>query len=256
RRVGSEFHNAADGAEALERLLPDLAAPTPPPPTAAGAHLTRSGTIPPALGTIPTPSRTTPSPPSTPDPDRIEVTRLYYHHPGRADTLQDLSLSTGPGPGLTALTGPSGAGKTTLLELLAGLRVPTSGQVSAPRAHLATQRPLLLPGTVRENLALSGVTTSDGEMQLALSRVGLWTALWERQGLDTRLGDDGFGLSAGQRGRLALARAALSDAPVILLDEPTAHIAPDTAPMLRAVIVELARHRRVVVATHEPIMAS
>lgn len=218
RRVGAEFHNAADGAEALEQLGQDLTPTTPP---------------------------------STPGAVRVAVDALAYRHPGHADTLRDLTLTTPSGPGLTALTGPSGAGKTTLLELIAGLRLPSAGSVSAPSAHLATQRPLLLPGSVRENLALACPDASDAEMRLALQRVGLWEALVVREGLDTVLGDDGFGLSAGQRGRLGLARALVSTAPLVLLDEPTAHLAADALPGIHALVTELARHRRVIVATHD-----
>ena len=232
RRVGSEFHNAADGAEALDRLLPDLA---PSPTERVGSGVS--------------------TPPSASAP-AVTVAALTFHHAGRDLTLDDLHLASPPGPGLTALVGPSGAGKSTLLELLAGLRLPTAGTITAPPAHLATQRPLLLPGTVRENLALADGQVSDQEMGLALTRVGLWPALAERDGLDTRLGDDGFGLSAGQRGRLALARATLSDTPLVLLDEPTAHIAPDALPGLRHVIAELAHHRRVIVATHDAELAA
>jgi len=258
RRVGAEFHNAADGAEALDRLLPDL---VPSPPTGAAPSPTeRTGwrkITPPsapggAVSTPPSaPSGAVSTPPSAPDGERVVARGVTYHHPGRADTLRDLDLSTDTDPGLTALTGPSGAGKTTLLELLAGLRVPTAGTVHAPRAHLATQRPLLLPGTVRDNLTLGAPDVTEGEMTVALGRVGLWAALRDRHGLDTVLGDDGFGLSAGQRGRLALARALLSDAPLVLLDEPTAHIATGDLPAIRRLIVDLARHRRVVVATHD-----
>src|SRR5690606_18611998 len=178
RRVGAEFHNAADGAEAPERLK--------------GQHRPAAGTGPGG------------APPDVP-----------YSYPGRDAVLRGVHHNAGPGPGLVVLTAPSGSGKTTLLELLAGLRVPDAGRVVAPRAHLATQRPLLLPGTVRENLALAAPDATDGEMTVALQRVGLWPVLAGRAGLETRLGDDGFGLSAGQRGRLALARAVLSDAPLV-----------------------------------------
>lgn len=227
RRVGAEFHNAADGAEALEQLGDDLAG------SSAG----------------PRPARDTSA-------TGVQVSGLRYHHPGRSDVLVDLDLQSAAGAGLTAVTGPSGAGKTTLLELIAGVRVPSSGTVAAPPAHLATQRPLLLPGTVRSNLVLACPDASDAEMRLALQRVGLWEALAAREGLDTLLGDDGFGLSAGQRGRLGLARALVSTAPLVLLDEPTAHIAGDALPGLHRLIGELARHRRVIVATHDLQLAA
>lgn len=246
RRVGSEFHNAADGAAALDKLLPDLS------PTFPTERAVPRDSIPPSA-----PEGHASTPPSAPGggassrAGRVEVEAVSYHHPGYADILSGLDLSLDTGPGLTALTGPSGCGKTTLLELLAGIRVPSAGSVRAPRAHLATQRPVLLPGTVRDNLTLASRDLTEGEMIVALGEVGLWPALMQRQGLDTLLGDDGFGLSAGQRGRLALARALLSDVPLVLLDEPTAHIAPQDVAALRALIVELARHRRVVVATHD-----
>ena len=221
RRVGAEFHNAADGAEALERLKDQLG---PAPETGPGEA-----------------------------PLAVRVEDVTYSYPGRDAVLRGVHHNAGPGPGLVVLTAPSGSGKTTLLELLAGLRVPDAGRVVAPRAHLATQRPLLLPGTVRENLALAAPDATDGEMTVALQRVGLWPVLAGRAGLETRLGDDGFGLSAGQRGRLALARAVLSDAPLVLLDEPTAHIAAGSRRMVLDVVRDLARRRLVVVATHDPL---
>ena len=227
RRVGAEFHNAADGAETLEQLRADGVLETEPDRDRADG----SG------------------------PDRICLVGVSYAHPGRERSIVDVSLTTPAGPGLTALTGPSGAGKTTVLELLAGLRAPATGQVLAPRAHLAAQRPVLLPGTVRDNLALVDESLTDPEMVGALDRVGLWDALAAREGLDTMLGDDGFGLSAGQRSRVALARAVLSDAPLVLLDEPTANVAIGSLPALHEVITDLARTRRVVVVTHDPDLA-
>ncbi len=224
RRVGAEFHNAADGAAVLadlkaEGLLGDDAGT----PVEAGAT--------------------------------VALSNVTYAHEGRDRTLAGVTLSSPTTPGLTALTGPSGAGKTTVLELLAGLRVPGAGMVTAPPAHLASQRPVLLPGTVRDALALVG-EVGDAAMVAALEQVGLWEALATREGLGTVLGEDGFGLSAGQRGRLALARALLSDAPLVLLDEPTANIAPESVPALHAVIGRLATTRRVIVVTHDPVLAA
>jgi ABC-type transport system involved in cytochrome bd biosynthesis fused ATPase/permease subunit len=165
-----------------------------------------------------------------------------------------LGVDLAAGTGLTVVTGPSGSGKSTLLELIAGLRVPTSGSVSAGRAHYVTQRPFLLPGTVRENLelAVAGPLSSD-RLWDVLRQVGLDGAVAGMpRGLDTVLGDDGFGLSAGQRARLAIARAALSDEPVLLLDEPTAHLDSDGVDTVHAVIRSLARDRTVITSTHRP----
>ena len=105
---------------------------------------------------------------------------------------------------------------------------------------------------MRDNLTLGNDSTDDR----------LWEALREdgldgmvaalEQGLDTRLGDDGFGLSAGQRARLTLARAALSSAPLILLDEPTAHLDVESAALAHHLIQQLAELRTVVAVTHRP----
>jgi ATP-binding cassette, subfamily C, bacterial CydCD len=220
RRVGQEFHNAADGTTALDELSDHLTPPEPRTPAPAGAP--------------------------------VRVSGVTYAHPGRPDTLSDLTVATPPGPGLTTLTGPSGAGKTTLLELVAGLRVPQTGSVTAPASHLATQRPLVLPGTVLDNLRLADAGAEEPSCRAALEQVGLWDDLAAREGLATRLGDDGFGLSAGQRTRLALARALLARQPLVLLDEPTAHVATADVPRLHDVIAQLATRCRVVAATHDP----
>ncbi|MFK5688493.1 thiol reductant ABC exporter subunit CydC [Ornithinimicrobium sp. LYQ92] len=233
RRVGAEVHNAADGAAVLEDLAAD---------GVLGPEVDRPGSAEP-VG-------------SAAGDGTLGLHDVRYAHPGRVVTLVGVSLTTPARPGLTALTGPSGSGKTTVLELLAGLRTPASGTVSgAAHTHLATQRPLVLPGTVRDNLALARAT-DDAEMTEALQRVGLWAQLTRRDGLDTVLGDDGLGLSAGQRARLALARASLSDAALLLLDEPTANVAAHDVRLLHEVILELAERRRVVVVTHDPVLAA
>lgn len=235
RRVGMEFHNAADGAATLAMLGEEGEIGTP---TAATPYAVVDDRL------------------DASSPSWVGLGGVSYAHPGRARTLEDVHLHTLAAPGLTALTGPSGAGKTTVLELLAGLRTPTAGRLAAPAAHLAAQRPVILPGSVRDNLLLVDGELDghqdDARIVDALDRVGLWTALREREGLETVLGDDGFGLSSGQRARLALARAHLSPGPLLLLDEPTANVASASVPTLHEVILDLARHRRVIVVTHDP----
>jgi ATP-binding cassette subfamily C protein CydD/ATP-binding cassette subfamily C protein CydCD len=221
RRVGAEFHSAADGAEALARVTDELA---------DGA----SGT-----------------PGPEPTVARVVARGLTYAHPGALfPVLHRVDLTAGVG--LTVVTGPSGSGKSTLLELLAGLREPAEGTVTAPRTHLVTQRPFLTPGSVRANLTLGTdpATASDALWQ-ALRRVGLDGPVAALpSGLDSPLGDDGRGLSAGQRARLVLARALLSDATVVLLDEPTAHLDPASVTTVHEVIRELAERCCVVAVTH------
>jgi len=176
---------------------------------------------------------------------------LSYHYPGAAtDVLRDLSFDLTVG--LTVVTGSSGAGKSTLLELMAGLRKPSTDVVIAPPSHLVTQRPFLAAGSVRDNLTL-GNDSADDALWDVLREVGLeGTVRSLAQGMETRLGDDGFGLSAGQRARLTLARAALSKSPLILLDEPTAHLDAESAAQAHRLIQRLAEHRIVVAVSHRP----
>ena len=227
RRVGQEFHNAADGAVVLERVTAAFDAAEP-------------GDARPGDG------------PAT----AVVVEDLRFGYPDRPQVLDGLSLRTPDGPGMTVLAGPSGSGKSTLLDLIAGVRTPVGGTVVAPAAHLATQRPLVLPGTVLDAMRLGARDASEADCIDALETVGLWTALDERDGLATRLGDDGVGLSAGQRTRLALARSILAATPLVLLDEPTAHVDADDLDALRDVIVRLSEQRRVVVATHDLVLAA
>jgi thiol reductant ABC exporter CydD subunit len=232
RRVGAEFHAAADGAEALADIEGHLAGDggtdgEVAQPTAAGA------------------------PPQPPRPATVVASGLSYAYPGTTTAvLEDVSLSAGPG--LTVLTGPSGTGKTTLLEVLAGTRTLQAGSLSAPRAHLVSQRPFLTADTVRANLSLGTHAGQDALWQ-ALRDLGLEGAVAAMpHGLDTRIGDDGFGLSAGQRARLVLARATLSDATVVLLDEPTAHLDPESAEVAHEAIRRLASRRCVIAVSHRP----
>ncbi|PKW27049.1 thiol reductant ABC exporter subunit CydD [Phycicoccus duodecadis] len=226
RRVGAEFHAAADGAEAVADALDELTTPS------VGAT---------------TPAAT----PTTADAIGVRLRGVEYSYPGASvRVLRGLDLDAGPG--LTVLTGPSGAGKSTVLELVAGLRTPGAGTVRAGRAHLVTQRPFLPAGTVRDALRL-GNDAPDADLWAALRRVGLDGFVAGLPAvLDTPLGDEGVGFSAGQRARVALARASLSTAPVLLVDEPTAHLDGPGAAAVHDLLVELAERRAVLVVTHRP----
>lgn len=226
RRVGAEFHSAADGAEAVQDILGELA---PVAPADAAAQTQAKGA----------------------EPGEVVVTGLTYTYPGTARRVLD-GLSLRARSGLTAVTGTSGVGKTTLLEIVAGLRTPTAGSVSAPATHLVTQRPFFGAPTLRANLGL-GNDANDTAMWAALREVGLeGFVAGLPQGLSTAVGDDGFGFSAGQRARLVLARALLSSSSVVLLDEPTAHLDAAATTAVHEAVARIAETRTVVAVTHRP----
>src|SRR5262249_6222039 len=143
-------------------------------------------------------------------------------------------------PGETlALTGPSGAGKSTLLQVLLGFAPASGGRVRVDGTPLGSldldawrsgiawlpQHPRLFAGTIAENVRLARPGATGEQVHAALRDAGLAPLVASLpRGVDTRLGDDGTGLSAGQRQRLALARAFLADRPLLLLDEPTANL--------------------------------
>ena len=237
RRVGTEFHSAADGAQALNDVLAEI------------DHTVARQDF--AATTVSAPDDDE----SGVEPSPVVGQGIGYCFPGAgAQVLDDVSFDLPTG--LTVVTGPSGAGKSTLLELLAGLRRPSAGTLTAPRSHLVSQRPFLAPGTVRDNLTL-GNDCDDDELWQSLRLVGLdHMVLALPDGLETALGDDGFGLSAGQRARLTLARAALSTAPLVLLDEPTAHLDDESADLAHQLIQKLAELRTVVAVTHRPELLS
>lgn len=183
-------------------------------------------------------------------------------------TCLDLTLEPGR---LVAVTGAIASGKSMLLRVLAGLEVPFSGQVLADGVPVAAgtsptgvqyvpQRPLLMAGTVRDNLALGAASADPGHddevFRTALAAVGLDEELHGRAGdvLDLGVGEGGGALSGGQRQRLALARALVSRAGVLLLDDVTSAVDPATGRRLVAAVRHAARDRVVVAVGHDRLL--
>ena len=177
-----------------------------------------------------------------------------------------LQVSAQPsGLSRTALVGPSGAGKSSVVRVLLGFTAPDAGEVlvdgvplpaldaDAWRARVAhvPERPYLLPGTVADNVRLGRPDATLAEVETALQRAhALEFVRRLPQGLDTPLGEDAARLSGGERLRLALARAFVKDAAVVVLDEPTSQLDDGTEALVLDALRDLAQGRTVVTVTH------
>ncbi|MFJ4034620.1 MULTISPECIES: thiol reductant ABC exporter subunit CydD [Streptomyces] len=239
RQVGAQYHAAAEGLAAAEEIFAVLETPVP------------------ATGTAPVPAGS------------LAFDSVTVRYPGRsADAVTDVSFSVEPGE-TVALIGPSGAGKSTLLGVLLGFVRPTEGQVRVGGADLADldleewrsriawvpQRPHLYAGTIAENVRLARPDADDTAVRRALADAGALEFVDALPaGADTVLGEDGAGLSAGQRQRLALARAFLADRPVLLLDEPTAALDGATEADVVAAVRRLSVGRTVLLVVHRPAL--
>ncbi|MDI5892205.1 thiol reductant ABC exporter subunit CydD [Halomonas rhizosphaerae] len=188
----------------------------------------------------------------------VELEAASVEYPGRGRVLGPVNLTLAAGD-VVVVTGPSGVGKSTLLQLLAGFVAPASGNIRvAEGLGLAwmDQRPLLIQGSLADNLWLAAPDAGEAEMRGALARAGLGELLAALpHGLETPLGERGVGLSGGQAQRLALARVFLSRAPLVLLDEPTASLDAETEGYLVEAFQGLADEgRALVIATHHPAL--
>ncbi|MFJ6138316.1 ABC transporter ATP-binding protein [Kitasatospora sp. NPDC092286] len=205
------------------------------------------------------------APTPLPDAPSVVFRAVSYTHTGSGDAaLRGISFTTAR-TGLTAVVGPSGAGKSTTLSLIDRFIRPSAGSITvlghdarhwpldALRARIAyvDQAFTLLEATVRENLQLGRARPVDeGDLVAALDAVGLTEDIARLpQGLDTLLGR-GSDLSGGQRQRMALARALLSEADIVLLDEPTSQLDGLNEQRFRAIVAELAKTRAVIVVAH------
>jgi ATP-binding cassette subfamily B protein len=198
---------------------------------------------------------------------RIELHDVTFAYPGTASpAVKNMSLTIEPGE-LVAIVGENGAGKTTLAKLVAGLYVPTLGSITLDNGKsqsgdvrdmtaMVFQNVLKLPGTVIENVAIGDTLRpiDPARARHAIALAGLDPDVQSLPaGYDTVLGrefDGGLDLSVGQWHRLALARAFYRDAPLVILDEPTASVDPLAEECILRTIVELAAGRTVLMISH------
>jgi ATP-binding cassette subfamily C protein CydD len=193
----------------------------------------------------------------------FEDVRLTWD-PSRPAALNGLTFRV-PAGETVVLAGPSGAGKSSCIEILLGFVRPDSGRVTINGADIADlvpqalsrltawigQHPVLFSGTIRDNIRFARPEATDAEIEEAArnARVAEFAAALP-EGLDTRVGEGGYGLSGGQAQRVAIARAFLKNAPLLLLDEPTAHLDPATEAEVLDSLRRLAIGRTVLLASH------
>jgi ATP-binding cassette subfamily C protein CydCD len=245
RRLGASYHASAEGLAAAEQIFALLEAPEPR--RAPFRPMTTAAVAP------------------------IEIEGVTLTYPGRtAPALERLSLTIEPGE-TVALVGPSGCGKSTLLSVLLGLTVPDQGSVRIDGTELdrldrgewherlawLPQSPHLFAAPIADNVRIARPGASDEDVLRALSAAGLQEVLARIPGgMEAVLGDRGAGLSAGERQRLALARAFLRDAPLVLLDEPTASLDARTELAVVASLQRLAAGRTVLLVAHRPALVA
>jgi len=235
RVLGTERHARMEAVAAAERIAAVLALPIPVP-----------GTMHPPI----------------PLASEVRFENVTFSHDGIRPVLDNVSFVLSPGS-RTAIVGASGAGKSTLLALIFGFALPDSGFVTIDgvstaamdpaslrsRIALVPQQSLILDDTIAGNVAMG----REGDVKAALRAAGILDVVQHTPaGLETRLGERGQGISGGEARRLVIARALLKPAPLVLLDEPTAHLDRETERAVADTLTAATANRTVLTVAHRP----
>ncbi len=242
RLLGTQFHAGMNGVMAADRIFELLDEPI----------FQESGV-------------SAESPTIVEDWDHLHFEHVVHQYPG-TDTkaLDDLSLTIHRGEKV-ALVGPTGAGKSTIMNLLLGFMTPANGTIRVEDQSLTPalaaawrkqitylpQHPHLFKGTIADNLRMANPECTLQEMMDAAKKAGADEFICQLPaGYETGVGENGLGLSGGQIQRIALARAFLKNSPVILLDEPTANLDPESEMWIERALNELFADKTVLVIAH------
>ncbi len=194
----------------------------------------------------------------------IEFNKIQFTYPGRESVLDDISFNIKAGQ-TVGLVGSTGSGKTTLIRLLMRFHDPLSGQINIDNNDikglklnslrgaiaLVSQNTTLFPGTVRENIAYGNPESTEEQILNAAKIAEASVFISELpEGMETNIGEDGHKLSGGQRQRLAIARAVLKDAPILILDEATSNVDNETEAALQRSIEKISVDRTTLIIAH------
>lgn len=242
RNLGLSYHSRMNGIAAAERIIPLLAQPLPTKDFLPQRNTEEEGCTPP----------------------EVICESVSFRYGGQRGGVQEISLTI-PAGSITALAGVSGSGKSTLARLLLGLAQPESGRVLVNSQNLAEldqtewrqqlawvpQQPFFFTASIRDNLLLGCPDATAEKIRTSLEQVGLDLVIdAQPNGLDTRLGDQGAGLSGGELRRLALARVLLRNARMVVLDEPTAGLDTDNEQLVLTCLKQLTQGRTVLIISH------
>ncbi|GFN23069.1 thiol reductant ABC exporter subunit CydD [Thermanaeromonas sp. C210] len=261
RLLGSQFHAGLAGVNAARRIFALLDMASPCPASALGNAGVKSPPHGSGTGNDPGAGANARQQPGL----HIVLADVHYTYPDRErPALEDVTLELRPGEKV-ALVGPSGGGKSTIAHLLLRFLEPDRGLITANglplnqipleewrrQVALVPQHPYLFSGTIADNILLGRPEASREEVVAAARLAGAHEFIVALpQGYDTPIGERGLRLSGGQARLLAIARAILKDAPLLILDEATANLDPATDQLIQAALERLMENRTVLIIAH------